>query len=130
MWVAPFYAANLSTRVAPAQQTTRARLEAVQASVPWVATGNAQVDEFYSRSLLSVAFSRLDNPAFAAVPFYSLGSQVGTATNWDFSFSAGVVAWMEATALKGMMELFFGVGIADHSCKLCRLLCWYSTQSC
>jgi hypothetical protein len=118
MWAAPFYAANLSTRVAAAQQATRARLAAIHGSVPWVATGNAQVDEFYSRSLLSVALSRLDNPTFVAVPFYLLGSQVGTATNWDFSFSAGVVAWMEPTALKGMMELFFGVGIADHSCKI------------
>ena len=37
---------------------------------------------------------------------------------WTFTFGP--------TALKGMMELFFGVGIADHSCKLCRHLCRYT----
>ena len=64
----PFFVANLSARVEREQNATRARLAAVAATIPTVATGNAQGDEFYARSVLSVVLCRLSNPAFASVP--------------------------------------------------------------
>merc|ERR1711969_537041 len=64
----PFFVANLSARVEREQNATRARLAAVAAAIPTVASGNAQIDEFYARSVLSVVLCRLINPAFASVP--------------------------------------------------------------
>ena len=64
----PFFVANLSARVEREQNATRARLAAVAATIPTVATGNAKIDEFYARSVLSVVLCRLSNPAFASVP--------------------------------------------------------------
>eukprot|EP01047_Picozoa_sp_COSAG01_P082273 COSAG01_NODE_16732_length_1210_cov_1.494149_2_plen_87_part_00 len=58
---------------------------------------------------------RLTNPEFAVTPFYILGSQHGVSTNWDFSFAAGTLSWIDPRALEGMMRLFFTVGVQSHS---------------
>ena len=115
MWLPPFYHQNLSMKFEASQLATRKRLSTVAAAVPQVATGNAQIDEFYARSVLSVVLSRLDNPSFASVPFYTLGSQNGVSTNWDVSFSSSLLSLMEPAAFKGMMKLYFEVGYFDHS---------------
>jgi hypothetical protein len=111
----PFFVANLSARVEREQAATQARLAAVAAAIPTVATGNTKVDEFYARSVLSVLLCRMSSPEFAAVPFFELGNSYGESNSWDLSFAAGLISWMEPAALKKMMLLMFKAGILEHS---------------
>eukprot|EP01043_Picozoa_sp_COSAG02_P123075 COSAG02_NODE_60028_length_272_cov_0.901734_1_plen_90_part_11 len=89
-------------RVEREQEATRALLKTVATAIPTVASGNPQLDEFYARSVLSVVLCRLNNPKFAAVPFYELGNSFGESNSWDLSFASGLISWMEPKALRKM----------------------------
>lgn len=113
-----FHAPDLRRRVESSISASLQQLEDASSALPQLHTANAALDEFYRRSILSVLFCRRDRENFCVRPFYELGFGRAAATAWDTSFSSGLLAQLDPSGLRGMVETFLRFGGALNSTYL------------
>jgi hypothetical protein len=108
------YAPDIDRRMNKADAAMRDRLRWAAARLPHVSTGDAQLDEFYNRSILSVLDARWERENFVTRPFYSLGAWTSIVP-WDTSFSSEMLAILDPAGLRTALETYFRAGLLKGS---------------
>jgi chitobiase/beta-hexosaminidase-like protein len=100
------YLADIEQRMLQAQQTTRKRLNWAAEKLPVLKTEHKRLDEFYLRSILTVAECKWERENFIVNPFWSAGSWIYTIP-WDICFLSDMLSMMSPESMRETISLSF-----------------------
>ncbi len=95
---------DIAERMERALAHTRRRLQWAADRLPAVQTDSGLLNDFYRRCILTVMECKWERENFIANPFWAVGSWLFTIT-WDNSFTARVLAMLDAESLKETIKL-------------------------
>jgi len=99
------YLPDIEKRMLEAKETTRKRLQWAAEKLPTIKTENKRLDEFYKRSILTVAESKWERDNFIIDPFWAAGQWLYTIP-WDLSFLSDMLTMMSPESMRETISLF------------------------
>jgi Chitobiase/beta-hexosaminidase C-terminal domain len=100
------YLADIEQRMQDAQQATRKRLWWAAEKLPVLKTEHKRLDDFYRRSILTVAECKWERENFIVNPFWSAGSWLYTIP-WDICFLSDMLSMMSPESMRETIGLSF-----------------------